>query len=402
MRSRVWRNALFTQKILSGWKRTVVAGLLPMVLLAGCDTLPDSGPTESGVKSAQSNPKKNTIGYGIVQVSPDLITLLNSETPPLFSNIEQSSAMAHYNSDRAGPGDMLDIDVYEMGNSLYLPSSSTSPASGIARRSTFSSILVNGDGTIDMPYAGHLQVNGLTSDEIADRIRAALKGKSQSPQVMVLISKNLTNSIIVYGDVAKPGRLPLTLHQERLVDVVALVGGGLHQPEDTTVQLTRHNQIAEGSLKLIEDNPEQNILMEAGDRLQLIFEPRTFTVFGAAGKPTETPFTKSSVTLAEALAKVGGPQDARADPNAVFVFRYESSEIAERLGLPVDPQKPLTPIIYQIDMMNPASFFLAQHFIMKNKDTIYIANAKINKLSKMFNLINTLISPGMSAGRSIQ
>lgn len=81
-------------------------------------------------------------------------------------------------------------------------------------------------------------------------------------------------------------------------------------------------------------------------------------------------------------------------------MRYESSEIAERLGLPVEPGKATTPIVYQLDMMNPASFFLAEHFVMKNKDTILIANAKTNKIQKVFNLINTLIAPGMSAGRS--
>ncbi|MBE7620705.1 polysaccharide export protein [Gluconacetobacter entanii] len=392
----------FLQKASLEWKKALAVSVLSAVLLAGCDTLPDSGPTESGVKSAQSNPKKNTIGYGIVQVSPDLITLLNSESPPLFSNIEQSPAMSHYNSDRAGPGDTLEIDVYEMGDSLYVSRPSSANASEVAKRSNFSAIVVNGDGTIDMPYIGHIRVENLTSDEIADKIRAGMKTQSQAPQVMVRISKNLANSIIIFGDIRRSGRLPLSLHEERLVDVIALSGGGLHPSEDTMVQLTRHGQIAEGPLKLIEDDPAQNIMMEAGDRLQLIYEPRTFTVFGAAGKPTETAFSKSSVNLAEALARVGGPADSRADPNAIFVFRYESSDIAERLGLPVSPDSKTTPIVYQLDMMNPASFFLAEHFVMKNKDTIFIANAKSNKVSKVFNLINTLIAPGMSAGRSMQ
>lgn len=383
-----------------GWKKAFAIGFLPVALLAGCDTLPDSAPTESGVKSAQASRKKNTIGYGIVQVSPDLITLLNSEAPPLFSNIQQSPAQEHYNSDRAGPGDALEIDVYEMGESLFSARSGSSVASGIAKRSNFPSILVNGDGTIDMPYVGHMMVDKLSSDEIADKLRAGLKGKSQAPQVMVRISKNLANSVIVYGDVKLNGRLPLTLHQERLVDAIALAGGSLHEPEDTIVELTRQNQIAVGPLKLIEDNPEQNIMLEAGDRIHLIYQPRTYTVFGAAGRPVETPFGRSSVNLAEALARVGGPADYRADPNAIFVVRYESSAIAERLGLPVTSGQETTPIVYQLDMMNPASFFLAEHFVMKNKDTLLIANAKSNKVSKVFNLINTLLAPGMSAGHN--
>ncbi|AHI26649.1 polysaccharide biosynthesis/export family protein [Komagataeibacter swingsii] len=383
------------------WKKMFAMGILSVIPLVGCSSFPDSGPTESGIKSAQSSPKKNTIGFGLVQISPDLITLLNSEMPPLFSNIGQSTAMVHYNSDRAGPGDTLEIDVYEMGESLFSTAQTASTGtSAIARRRNFATILVNGDGTIDLPYIGNMSVDKLTSDEVADKINAKLKGKSEAPQVMVRISKNLANSIIVYGDVKKPGRLPLSLHQERLVDAIALVGGGLHASEDTIVQLTRHNQVAEGPLKLPEDDPQQNILMEAGDRLQLIYEPRTYTVFGAAGQPVETAFTKSSLNLAEALARVGGPADYQADPNAIFVFRYENANIAQRLGLPVGPDQATVPIVYQLDMINPVSFFLAEHFVMKNKDMIFIANAKANKVTKVFNLINALIAPGMSAGRS--
>lgn len=176
----------FMRKFFLEWKKALVVGVLPVALLAGCDTLPDSAPTESGIKSAQSSRKKNTIGYGIVQVSPDLITLLNSETPSLFSNIMQSPAQEHYNSDRAGPGDTLDIDVYEMGESLFTTRAGSSTASGVAKRSNFPSILVNGDGTIDMPYVGHLMVDKLTSDEIADKIRMGLKGKSEAPRCSCL------------------------------------------------------------------------------------------------------------------------------------------------------------------------------------------------------------------------
>lgn len=239
----------------------------------------------------------------------------------------------------------------------------------------------------------------MTSEQIEAEIQNRLKGKSESPQVMVKIETDLENSVIVYGAVKRSGRIPLTLHQERLIDAIALAGGSMQQPEDTIVRLDRHGNQAETSLRDLEQDPTQNILLQAGDRIQLIIEPRTFTAFGAAHEVTETSFNTSTVNLAEALARVGGPADSQADPNAIFLFRYEDADIAQRLGLPVTSGETRMPIVYQLDMINPASYFLAEHFPMKNKDVLYIANAKTNKVNKAFNLINTLMSPGMQAGR---
>ncbi|RFD19256.1 polysaccharide export protein [Komagataeibacter melaceti] len=366
--------------------------------LAGCNTLPNSGPTESEFKHAQKDPKKNSVGYGIVQISPDLITLLNSEKPPSFSMLANDVQKSHPN-DRVGPGDSLDIAIYEMGVGVFTAGSPTSAPSSTAKPTMISAVPVDGNGDITLPYIGLLHVSGLTSEQIESEIQQRLKGKSQSPQVMVKIQTDLENSVIVYGGVKRSGRIPLTLHQERLIDAIALAGGNMEQPEDVIVRLERHGNQAETSLRDLEEDPTQNILLQAGDRIQLIREPRTFTAFGAAHQVTETPFNTSSVNLAEALARVGGPSDSQADPNAIFLFRYENADIAQRLGLPVTTGETKMPIVYQLDMINPASYFLAEHFPMKNKDVLYIANAKTNKLGKAFNLINTLMSPGMSAGR---
>ncbi|GAB6967245.1 capsule polysaccharide export outer membrane protein CtrA [Komagataeibacter kakiaceti JCM 25156] len=366
--------------------------------LAGCNTLPNSGPTESEVKHAQKDPKKNSVGYGIVQISPDLITLLNSEKPPSFSMLASEVAKAHPN-DRVGPGDSLDIAIYEMGVGVFTTGSITSAPASSAKPTLISAVPVDGNGDITLPYIGLLHVTGMTSEQIEAEIQNRLKGKSESPQVMVKIETDLENSVIVYGAVKRSGRIPLTLHQERLIDAIALAGGSMQQPEDTIVRLDRHGNQAETSLRDLEQDPTQNILLQAGDRIQLIIEPRTFTAFGAAHEVTETSFNTSTVNLAEALARVGGPADSQADPNAIFLFRYEDADIAQRLGLPVTSGETRMPIVYQLDMINPASYFLAEHFPMKNKDVLYIANAKTNKVNKAFNLINTLMSPGMQAGR---
>ena len=55
------------------------------------------------------------------------------------------------------------------------------------------------------------------------------------------------------------------------------------------------------------------------------------------------------------------------------------------------------PVVYHLDLMNTQDYFLAQKIPMKNRDLIYVANAKINDFNKFFNLLSTIISPGITA-----
>ena len=221
-------------------------------------------------------------------------------------------------------------------------------------------------------------------------------GEPRSSEVVVRIASDLASSVIVYGDLHKPGRQPLTLAHERLIDMVALAGGPTASPEDSLVRITRGGVTGQIPLRTLEDDPSENIPLRPGDRIEVLYRPRTFTVFGATSKVSEVPFDTASLSLAEALARISGPLDERADPNAVFLFRFEDADAARLLGMPARPGG-ATPLVYQLDMLNPTSYFLAQRFPMKNQDLIYIANAKTNQVYKFVSLINLLTGPGITA-----
>ncbi|EGG77816.1 Capsule polysaccharide export protein BexD [Gluconacetobacter sp. SXCC-1] len=390
-------------RALSRKRLAVMGGAL--MFLAGCNALPNSGPTESQINHAQQNPKKNAVGYGIVQISLDLITLLDSEGPPSFSSLDADNVpVAPGKNDTVGPGDILQVSIYEVGSSLFSANSATmlaSSASGTntlpssASSSTLPPVVVDGSGNILVPFAGQIHVTGMTAHQVADAILARLKQKSQSPQVLVRIASDIANSVMVYGGVRMPSRIPLTPNREHILDVIALAGGVDHTTqadEDYMIRLVRNGHIAEMPLKVIENEPAQNIAMQPGDRVQVIYHPRTFSVFGASGKITQTRFSMPTLTMAEAVARVGGPVESRADPNGIYVFRYENADVLRRLGLPVDEKASVAPVVYQLDMMNPSNYFLAQKFMMRDKDLIYIANASSNRFYKFFGLITTVIS----------
>ena len=50
-------------------------------------------------------------------------------------------------------------------------------------------------------------------------------------------------------------------------------------------------------------------------------------------------------------------------------------------------------VVYQLDLKNPASFFVAQSFPVRDKDVLYISNAPAAELQKFLNLISTIIYP---------
>jgi polysaccharide export outer membrane protein len=107
-------------------------------------------------------------------------------------------------------------------------------------------------------------------------------------------------------------------------------------------------------------------------------------VFGATTKVSQVSFETGEVSLAEAMARVSGPNDSQADASAVFLFRYDG-ELEKAAGE--------RPIIYRLNMLDPASYFIAQRFKMRDKDVIYVANASANQPSKFLGVINQLFAP---------
>jgi polysaccharide export outer membrane protein len=51
------------------------------------------------------------------------------------------------------------------------------------------------------------------------------------------------------------------------------------------------------------------------------------------------------------------------------------------------------PVIYQVNLRDPASFFAAQGFPMHNKDVMYVANAPGAELQKFLTMLTDVVIP---------
>ncbi|HIC35629.1 MAG TPA: polysaccharide export protein, partial [Gammaproteobacteria bacterium] len=214
-------------------------------------------------------------------------------------------------------------------------------------------------------------VAGVTVGEVEAMIRNSLRRLSQNPQVLITMNQAITNSIIVGGEVSKPGRLVLQTNRESLTDVVALAGGYRGSVRDLTLRIMRAGKSVDIRMNDLADNPALDVRAYPGDRLTLINNPRTYSVLGASGRVEQLSFSRSSISLAEAVATSGGVNPGVGNPAAIFVFRYV-----------VDAQGNKIPMVYHINMMKTRSYFLAQRFTMQDKDVLYFGNAAANQPSK--------------------
>ena len=363
--------------------------LIATTALPACSTLPSSGPTARQIVS-RAKDHSNEFRFNIVPLDNHAVSALNqAQNARIAASTTLGSLEAPPRPTVLGPGDVLHVSLYEVGVSLF---SSTSAASATfdpsAHGEKFPEVTVDEQGNISLPYVGVLSVAGYTTSQVEELINQRLKGQSQRPQAMVTLVKNISNTVIVAGNVNKSGRYDLTYNHERLLDAVALAGGASASSEDTLVRFSRDGQTIEQRLDTIRASTRDNLVLEAGDHIELIKRPRSFTVFGATGKVSQVSFDTGGVSLAEALARVQGPSDAAADPTAVFIFRYDDT---------IDPQSGAKPVIYRLNLLEPASYFLAQQVAMQDKDVIYIANAAANQPSKLISIINQLFSPFITA-----
>ena len=357
--------------------------ILPIfaIALSGCATLPASGPTGGEVRKTADT-----------TVAGEPITIVEVDE---FAELPAAEGVgdipfpnrAPRQADRIDVGDTLDIYIYEAGVALFGgPERTTGPSLSLATPSVSTEglppIRVSDSGTIQVPYAGTLKVAGMSIAEVQSVIRRSLRGLSENPQVLVAVRDAVSNTLIVGGEVQRPGRLPLVTSSETLSDVVALAGGYRGDAKDLEVRVVRDGQTATFRLSNLLDGDLPDVLAFPGDRILVMRQPRSFSVLGASGRVDLLPFGRSSVVLAEAVAQAGGVNPTLGDAAAVFVFRFV-----------VDEEGFLKPIVYHFDLRRTGAYFQAKRFLMRDEDVLYIGNARANQPAKLVQLISQLFSP---------
>jgi polysaccharide export outer membrane protein len=361
---------------------------LPFLLAAvgGCALMPASVPSSWDVWAGQHDPKN--LPYAFVRVTTKVANILAKTAPRLVAEFQDRSRPRDL---RFGIGDIVSVTIFEASSGgLFIP------AEAGVRPGNFISIpnqAVDVNGNISIPYAGAIRARGRTQVEVQQAIVDALKDRAIEPQVVVSLIDQRTSLITVLGDVARPARIPAQLTPERMLDTITRAGGTAAPGPDSWVMLERDGRRALAPFGALIYEPANNIYSHPNDIIYVYREPQTFLAFGALGSQQQIPFGTWRITLAEAVAKSGGLVDGAADPASVFLYRGETREVAEAMGIDCSKfQGPIIPVIYNINFRNPGSYFLATTFEMRNKDVIQVSNSVSTEATKFLTYIRTVNS----------
>ena len=366
--------------------------LTPLLALQGCATtsawLPASGPSAHDITGA---PQQDNSSIKVINVDDTVIRRLLEERKHTYFSTQFPSKLA--STYFVGPGDVLSISLWEAPPATLFSSAPLDSAGGSTTRMvSFPEQMVSAEGTINIPFAGMIHVSGHSPQQIQTMIEKKLHGKAHDPQVLVRMAKNTTSTVTIVGDVGRSLQMPLTAKGDRLLDALAAAGGVQQSVGKETIQLARNGHVVSMPLKHVIQDPRQNVPLAPGDVITVTNQPLSLIVLGATTQNKELNFESQGISLAQALGRVGGLQDARADARGIFVFR-----LADDTDLGVsDPKAPKTadgkvPVVYVLDMRNPGSMLMAQGFKMHNNDVLYVSNAPAAELQKFLNIVTSSV-----------
>ena len=356
----------------------------------GCTTsiIPKAGPSKKDITRNERLRKQDILlievnNRNLYFLGPERIYNFNSKFKEVFS---------HEKGLNLGIGDELLVSIWESsGDGLF---------STTEKKQTDISVIVDQDGCIFIPYAGSINVLSKSVESIRKEISKSLEGIAFDPQVQVRVVKNASNTVITIGELANPGIYPIGSRGLRILEVLSMAGGSLHQAFETKLKLVREELIEEIQLDAVLAEPDNNIYLKAGDTLQLIRKPKIFTTLGAIRSQRKHYFENNVLSLSEAIAQSGGLLDQNTDSSGIFLFRFEEANFLRSNGiLPnnIKLNNDRVPVIYQFNLSKPESLFYTTEFFVNDKDLVYVAAASAVEYNKF---IKTFVQPILDVGRT--
>lgn len=358
--------------------------LMALALVGGCSTLPGDGP--SGRTVVGSADAQQAVNYAIVDLNFTLGEVIKAIPARFGGSLAAGGADAPV--DVLGIGDTLAVSIYEPSGALF---GTRNMSRDIQTGSqALPPLVVDRSGAVNVPFAGRVQVDGLTGPEAADAIKRALRGKVGNPQVVAYIAQNPSNAITVLGDVRSPGRAALSVNTDRILDVIAAAGGPTRPAEDLIVNVRRGNQTYSAPLSSVSTEFGENVRLRRGDQVNLTYKPRRFTAFGAVGAVSEQDLGQGPLSLTAALARTRGLDTQSANPRSVMVFRFERPEVAQAMGLTQAATPRGVPVVYRLNLAEGQGFFVANNFIIQPDDVIYAPRSDSAEARKFFEFVQSI------------
>jgi len=376
---------------------------LGALTLAGCASFGAAGPATRDIRAAGAadDPASDILIVDLDRPVAGRIADLSERRS--FANVFGDAAVAAPLIER---GDLIAVTMWEAPPAVLFGSGVSARPSDdpmVASSTTLPEQRVDEDGAIAVPFAGRVPVAGRTPAQVQRDIVSRLRGKANDPQAIVRLVDNQSSNVTILGEVANSRRVPLSARGERLLDILAQAGGPTEDVDKVTIRLTRGTRAETMPLEAVILDPAQNVPLRANDVVTVIHQPYSFIALGAVARNAEVPFEGGGLSLAQALGRIGGLRDDRSDVRGVFVFRFEDvgalpSDIAMNASATRDGR---VPVIYRLDLSQPAGLFVAQDFAMRDDDVLYVSSAPGADLQRFIATLTSFALSSIAIGNSL-
>jgi polysaccharide export outer membrane protein len=232
---------------------------------------------------------------------------------------EQEAKDVFVKAYRIGPGDLLEIKVFEIDQLNQV-------------------VRVSEDGSVTLPLLGRVEIEGLTQTGVVQKLTDLLQAKYvKNPQVTVFIKEYKSQQVAVIGAVEKPGSYEL-VGRKNLLQMISQAGGLTDKAMDEIFVLRDAGNGVSSSIPIdlkdlmVNGNQKLNIPIEPNDVINVPVdkEIRIF-VFGRVNKPGALKVRMSEkVTLLQAIADAGGLAEG-AKQSAVVITRKDKSGTEQKI-----------------------------------------------------------------------
>ncbi|ANB03166.1 hypothetical protein ECTOBSL9_2750 [Ectothiorhodospira sp. BSL-9] len=297
----------------------------------------------------------------LIAITPKLTTRQSQDlTDHPMAPLPLASSAALRGDYRIAPRDELEITVWGH-EELQLIDREHQPRHVVAD-----------DGTIFFPYAGRVEVGGLTARDAQQRLTKELSQVFAQPQVDVRIVRFRGRSVQVLGEVETPGKVFIADQPLTVVDAISQAGGPSDNADLRRVLLSRDDGnhtidilASVGRAKLI-----NSLVLEESD---LVYVPdnrgsRVY-VLGESARAASLPMPRAGLTLTQALAEASGLNPSTAQARSVYVLRGNTNQ----------------PKVYYLDLRRADGLLLGDRFALAERDVVYVDAAPITRWNRFIN-----------------
>lgn len=169
--------------------------------------------------------------------------------------------------------------------------------------------------------------------------------------------------------------------------LTALAQGGGINPKlrNPLVRVIRGGQTYAINADELFSNAAYNIVLRGGDKIFVEEDKRYFTALGATGVEAPVFFERDHLTAVEAMARLGGLLDVRADPTGILILRDYPPGTVTRNGVKGPTQ---AQVIFVLDITTADGVFAARKFEIQPGDTVMATESPAVALQTLLGLAN--------------